>query len=444
MSFQQSLCRFGTTVCIVVVTSIQALPVAGATPGDGNISIVSPASHDARLPHFAKDPDGRLVMSWVEPHEQGHVLKYATLGEDRFSSPVEVTAGADWFVNWADFPSVVPIDDRLWAAHWLVRSGDSAYAYDVAVALSLDGGKTFSLPRTPHRDGTKTEHGFVSLFPARGGVGGLWLDGRAMSGDGHGAAHHGDGEGAMTLRSAVLVPEERIGVSSASHDWIPPRGSPADSDAGRVALRDEVVVDDRVCDCCQTDVARTTDGVVVVYRDRDAGEIRDIRAARFEAGRWHTPVTVADDGWKIAGCPVNGPAVAATGKTVVVGWFTAVGNSPEVRLARSMDGGHSFAAPTIVDGAKPTGRVDVALLDDGAAVVSWLCSKPRKGLCVRRIGAVGVAGPIRRVADTGASRAIGFPQLAVLSDRVMLAWAAGGTGGIRLAAIPVDALTASR
>ena len=32
---------------------------------------------------------------------------------------------------------------------------------------------------------------------------------------------------------------------------------------------------------------------------------------------------VYNDGWKIAACPVNGPAVAANGKRVALAWFTA-------------------------------------------------------------------------------------------------------------------------
>jgi hypothetical protein len=157
-----------------------------------------------------------------------------------------VARGEHWFVNWADFPSVVPISPALWAAHWLVSQPAGGYAYDVSVALSADSGQSWSEPVMPHRDGTATEHGFVTLYPRDAGVGLVWLDGRNMvdeSGDDIAAS-------GMTLRSATLSPD--------------------------LMLSGELLVDGLACDCCQTDVALTSEGPVAIYRDRTAGEIRDI------------------------------------------------------------------------------------------------------------------------------------------------------------------------
>ena len=59
------------------------------------------------------------------------------------------------------------------------RGGGNPDAYDVRLAWSKDGGHTWSAPTSPHHDGTKTEHGFASLFQAPGaGLGVVWLDGR--------------------------------------------------------------------------------------------------------------------------------------------------------------------------------------------------------------------------------------------------------------------------
>ena len=76
-------------------------------------------------------------------------------------------SGTDWFVNWADVPSVVRLADRTLAAHWLQKSGSDTYAYDVRLSFSRDDGNTWTPSITPHHDGTKTEHGFASLFPMR-------------------------------------------------------------------------------------------------------------------------------------------------------------------------------------------------------------------------------------------------------------------------------------
>ena len=56
----------------------------------------------------------------------------------------------------------------------------------------------------PAHDGTRTEHGFVSLWAQGDGALGLaWLDGRNTGGGGHDA--HDAAAGAMTLRAAVWI-----------------------------------------------------------------------------------------------------------------------------------------------------------------------------------------------------------------------------------------------
>jgi hypothetical protein len=47
------------------------------------------------------------------------------------------------------------------------------------------------------------------------------------------------------------------------------------------------------------------------------------------------PRLVHADNWTMPACPVNGPAVAARGNDVVVGWYTAAGDMAALKLARS-------------------------------------------------------------------------------------------------------------
>lgn len=62
-------------------------------------------------------------------------------------------------------------------------------------------------------------------------------------------------------------------------------------------------------------------------------EIRDISVIRLKDGKWSQPRWVAQDGWRINGCPVNGPAVAASDRHVAVAWFTGAANTQQVKLA---------------------------------------------------------------------------------------------------------------
>ena len=82
---------------------------------------------------------------------------------------------------------------------------------------------------------------------------------------------------------------------------------------------------------------------------------------RFTTTGWSGPSIVHADGWRIEGCPVNGPSVAARGAVAVVAWYTAAREEARVWLARSEDGGVTFGDPVRIDEGHPLGRVDVAL-----------------------------------------------------------------------------------
>lgn len=367
-------------------------------PADAVQTLASPAGPGSAEPHLSRGSDGTVVLSWLEPDGDAVALRYSVLAGDAWRPAQTVARGEDWFVNWADFPSVTPITDGLWAAHWLAKRPGGTYAYDVAIAMSTDGGRSWGEPITPHTDNTRTEHGFVSLFPWRDGVGALWLDGRNTMGEGHNSDSGDHAGGGMTLRSAVLRPNQEV-----------PEGE---------------LIDELVCDCCQTDIAITDTGPVAVYRNRTRQEIRDIYVARNVDGQWLPEKAVADDGWEISGCPVNGPAVAAHGANVAVAWFTAANESSRVQLARSTDGGTSFTTPIDIDIQRPIGRVDIEWLDGGDTVVSWLRqgSDGQGELAIRVVTAAGKLGDAQVVATMSTVRLSGFPQMTRDGDRLIFAW----------------------
>jgi hypothetical protein len=357
----------------------------------------TPAAKGSGQPNLSTGPDGRVYLSWLERIEgKRFALRFAAREGAGWAAARTVAEGDDWVVNWANFPSFLALPDGTLAAHWPARSsstGAGAYASDVRVSLSHDSGKTWGAPTTPHRDGTPTEHGFVSLFPAAGGaLGAVWLDGRGMK---QVAGGHGHGE--MTLRFASLGRDGKIGA--------------------------EALLDPRACECCQTSAAVTSEGVVVVYRDRSADEMRDISAVRLVGGKWSEPRTVHADGWKLDGCPVNGPSVAAAGRRVAVAWFTMAGERPRVRLAFSEDAGATFRPPVEIGDGDPVGRADVLMLRDGSALVCWI-EKVAGGAEVRarRVRPDGRRDPSVTVAPSDATRSSGFPHMARSGDKITFAW----------------------
>src|SRR5688572_21276561 len=85
-------------------------------------ALLVPAGAGAAQPHLAAS-DHALYLSWTEPADSGHALRYATWNGTEWSVPRSVVTGQHWFVNWADFPSLVPLADNVLLAHWLQRSG---------------------------------------------------------------------------------------------------------------------------------------------------------------------------------------------------------------------------------------------------------------------------------------------------------------------------------
>jgi hypothetical protein len=359
----------------------------------------SPAGTDSREPELFVASDGHIILSWVEKvAEKRYALKFAERGADGWSEPRTVAEGDNWFVNWADFPSVIKLSDGSLAAHWLVKSGASTYAYDVHIARSKDGGKTWGKAIVPHTDGTQTEHGFASLIPlADGRVGAVWVDGRATKDVKEGHDENAPLPVSMQLRYAAI-------------------------DAGG-KLSDEAVLDERICECCQTSAALTSEGIVAVYRDRSEREVRDIYFVRRQGAGWSAPQAIHADNWEIKGCPVNGPSVSAEGRRVAVAWFTGAGDAPHVQVAFSSDAGATFGKAVRVDDGDATGRVDVSMLPDGSALVSWLSGTAEKGAVkARRVRPDGASDAVSIIAETDIARSSGFPRAARLGNEVHFAW----------------------
>ena len=360
-------------------------------------TVPSPAGSQSGEPFLATDASGAVHMTWIQrTGDSTHAVRYARLDGDTWTAPATVIERKDLFVNWADFPSVIATPSGRLLVHWLQRSSNGKYAYDVRIAQSADRGNTWSESSILHSDRSPSEHGFVALWNAPGdSVGGAWLDGRFTKG-GEG------GSGAMSLQSTAAAPNGTVGT--------------------------ENPVDLRTCDCCQVSATVTPSGPVIAYRDRTDAEIRDIAVARHVDGKWTTPTIVHEDGWHIEACPVNGPALASRGDTVAIAWFTGAQDTARVRVAFSTDGGQRFAPPVRVDGGTPAGRVGIALDDNGDAVVSWLERVPPEDaeVRVRRVSRSGVMGEPFTISRTKAARASGFPRIVRLGDTLVAAWTVPG------------------
>jgi len=359
-----------------------------------------PWARGSQAPSLWSD-GGDLHLVWIEDGESEPRVRYARFRDDWWSDATTIVAGADLVVNWADTPQIAQGGDGALYVSWPQKNGEDPYAYDVMLARSSDEGRSWKSVGIPHRDGTKTEHGFVSMAPSATGVEAIWLDGRATAID-----------GPMALRGAAIG--DKVGPT--------------------------VQLDGDVCDCCSTDLAITSEGPIAVYRDREKGEVRDIGVVRREGDQWAVPSRVARDGFVIAGCPVNGPRVWAQGRYVAVIWYTAH-PEPAVRFATSRDGGRSFGRPMRFADASTLGRVDLVSDSRSWVILTWMdLVDDHAVIRASRFHLTGRTSKPYDVAIVDPSRASGFPRAAVVDGGLFVVWTDVERQTLEYEIVPLDEL----
>jgi hypothetical protein len=401
-------------LAILLVAAGPPAPIASGPPAFTLME--APATGGSAQPNLAVDPSGRVWLSWLEALPRGgNALRAARFEGVSWGTPIDVVAGDSVMGISVDVPQFLPMGGVHLAALYLSKLGGEGHGREVRLIQSLNGGASWLAPVVANRDATPTEHGFASLVPDSAGARAIWLDGRksATKNAAGRMTVMEEGMADMVLRTAVLTDEN--------------------------TLTGEAEIDSRVCDCCPTSAAGTMAGAIVAYRDRSPAEIRDIAVARFDRDGWSAPTAVHADGWKIQGCPVNGPSISAAREDVAVAWYTAARDTARVLAAFSSDGGRHFGRPVRVDAGAPMGRASCALIGDGSAIVAWIESGKETRLLARRVTRDGAAGPITTVTTLPGGRGAGIPHLVRSGGVVVLAWTeSGAVSRIRTAVARAD------
>lgn len=386
---------------LVIILVMAFLNACTDKPKELVEEITLETSYPSSLPRLFTNSKGETYLSYVErTPEKVAKLFFSKLENGQWAKPQLITEGDNWFVNWADFPSVIENNSHM-AAHWLQKSDKGTFDYDVRVAMSTSSGDHWSDSFIPHKDGVAAEHGFVTMLPLDNQRTFMtWLDGRNTKVEGE-ESHGGHGGGPMSLRAAIFDKD-----GNALEEW---------------------ELDNRVCDCCQTTAAVTDEGIIVIYRDRSENEIRDMSVVRLVDGQWTEPKPLMVELWVMPACPVNGPSVTANGSNVAVAWFMAKEGNPEVKLAFSKDGGATFGEPVMVSEKNTSGRVGTTTLNNGNVLVSWLENVGEKAsIMLAEYDTMGTLINKKTIAETTAARASGFPVITSNGDDVYMAWTQAG------------------
>lgn len=381
----------------ITVLSILLFVSCQAEPHFVIAEIVNPSQKSSGEANLMED-GGQVILSWIHEKDSIDILYKSNLTDKSFESPIEVSRSSDWFVNWADFPGLASFqDEQHQLAYWLEMSDSGTYDYDVHISMTADRGASWSPSKVIHNDGISAEHGFVSATSIEEGLLAVWLDGRHMKSAQDTDDTHSHGGGEMTLRSAIVT------------------------ETGEILQREQI--DNRVCECCQTDVVNTACGPIVVYRNRSKHEVRDVYYARYYNTAWTDPKPLYADNWQINGCPVNGPRIASKDETVAAVWFTQANNEPSVKMVISNDCGKTFGDPILIQkGENVMGRLDIEMNGNGIFICQMIQDSSKADIMIHQFNFQGELIHSQMIAQNGLSRKSGFPRLASVNNTLYIAF----------------------
>ena len=272
----------------------------------------------SRHPRVALRAAGRLFVLGVftEDNLSRLGLSYSRDGGDSYTPPMFLSEpGANVSSHGENSASLLFGNAREMYVLWeQERDGEGT---DLMFARSLDLGYRFDPPFQVTDKKVPSRNGFSSLSVApNGDIYASWLDDRG----------HEETGGT----SVYMAKSTDLGASF-----------------GR-----NIQVAEMVCDCCRPPVAFGNEGEVFVsWRHIFPGSIRDMVVATSRDGgeTFDPPVRVAEDNWKIEGCPHSGPSLLQVEDRLYVAWFTGGGDAePGIRLSWSDDGAASFAPAVYV------------------------------------------------------------------------------------------------
>lgn len=355
-----------------------------------------PTGPESGMPNFTKGPDGSVYLSWIDTlGTEGHALRFSQWKAGQWTPPETIAKGKGWFVNWADFPALSVMEDGSMLAHWLTRfPAGGTHGYGIRIANRAKGESTWRETHSMKLDEKNDYAGFLSFESNRA----IYLAPPTPNKEGH----------RKTVRLVTF------------------------NDNGK-PLKD-LELDADACSCCQTAIGKTTQGWIAAYRDHQPGEIRDIAIVRERNGIWSKPQTLHPDGWKINGCPTDGPSIATHGNAAAIAWLTRADDSAKVRLMISRNEGTQFGDVIQLDDGNPLGRPSLTTLGHEGILAVWLekLQQDKVEIRMRRIAWDGTIHVSQKIAEAPLGRTVGFPRVVVSGKDILVAWR---DGGIRVATL---------
>jgi len=346
-------------------TVVPSIPILAAVAFTGLLG----ACHKGAGAHYAFEPTPRAVITQerIAPSHSGRV-------------------GVDWIAS-ADVHLLAVVGEGDHARLALLNSEDGGDSFDKPVWVSEEG--------KPVSSSGESSEAFVAtskqLYAAWNQGDELWFarsitwgnsfekpikisDGPANSFTGYpslGVAPSGD-------LYAVWIDTRDQTDSAPNYSVYLARSTDHGATFGK-----NVRIAEKICPCCRPNLAFGSNGeVMVLWRHVYPGSIRDMTVAVSTDGgeTFSSPKRIAEDNWKLNGCPDSGSATAHVGNRVYVAWLTeASSDKGGVRMTWTDDGGKTWASPVwasqnILDANYPW----FSVTQDGRALLVFQGRDPQK------------------------------------------------------------------
>lgn len=377
-------------VRILLLAALALAPIAGAGADEPRSHGSGHAPRDGLGASVAIDQAGRLFA--VRREEGRLVLQRSSDRGRTWDAPRAVTAVPEMAEADSDSRPKVALGPEGEVYVTWTHPLSKPFTGEIRFARSLDGGVTFSTPRTVNADGLEVGHRFDALaVDASGRVVVAWLDKRDVE------AARARGERYAGAAMYVVRSEDR-----------------------GATFGPERKVADHACECCRIAIRPLADGgVALLWRHVFEPGIRDHALAVLGADGVPSPVRRATfDDWAIDACPHQGPSLVAIEGALQAVWFTRGPQREGVFTGRLGAGGGVTRLRQV--GGPAAAHADLAAVGRRLAVAWKEFDGERTRLRALVSGDAGETWSERELASTGGSS--GQPQVLVHGDRFLVFW----------------------
>jgi hypothetical protein len=338
----RSIGKILTSIIIILITTSSLSTVAGS---EGSFQ-------------FTFEPTGRVLVKGSYPQlgvrasgdlfllrvkDRNLWLQTSSDGGDSFDEGLRVNDGAEVASHAENTPLMVVRSMREFYALWTAEDGHDHTS--LRLATSTNWGRSFnkSIPVDP--TGAASQSFYTLAVGPDGAVYAAWLDGRDR------------GQGKSGSSALYVAKSTDRGQSFGK--------------SVRVALN--------VCPCCRPSIAFTDARTMHIgWRGVIDDDIRDIFVSASSDGgaTFSTPARVAEDNWRISGCPHSGPSLATMGGKLFAAWRTVTGDRARVYIASSGDNGAHFSAKVEADASLYDANHPQLLALEGSVGLAFQAREP--------------------------------------------------------------------